>query len=483
MAALSSNSTTTTLTITLKNSSSRNYTEGLLTLAPLFAVGSAASAALVGFVSDVSPKAGQNSALVSAAGLVLNVNAFKVGDLGSGKSRTLTIQVPTGSSVYYVARVDSFQTDFVAAANLELGGSLKGYTITNGIVVAGNGSTGASAGSSSAVDPSACTGASAMNNVTQLLDDDMSLAAYDRNWPVSAGYDGEFNGDWYTDGVSARVWDDGVARGQVTGFVKFISICPKSGSTISVEANVDSTLYSAASSDTTLHIYYFDAANNVLKVDYNYSLRKGTLGLIALYDSAVPSNARRIALVPMARFDSTEKGSIFYHSLRAQYDPPGTVTSTVIASDDFSSYTTGTNQPLGWAEYNGAWYVLPANGYATVWNSAWGGNQTILPPYDSGLTKTFSLGRVLPGDLLDASLFAAVTLTDPASFALLRLTFDTGAVVDSTRLGGQSYQRLDVRRTSVPAAATSVTVSIIASFGAKETSSLYVDDLKVSLVR
>lgn len=478
--ALSSSLAMSTITVTLKNTSNRDYTQGLLTLAPLFAVGQTASSAVTGFVSDQSSKAGQNSALVTAAGLTLNVNAFKIGDLGKGKSRTITLQVPVGAQLYYIARVDSTRTDFVGAANVERSSAILNYTIVGGIVVA----SGTQAGTSTAVDSSACSGASAMNNVTQLLDDEMALAANDRNWPVTAGYDGEFNGDWYSDGVSARVWtQDGAALGRVTGFVKFVSICPVTGSTISLEADVDTALYSAAASDTTLHIYYFDAANNVLKVDHNFTLRKGTLGRIGLYDSAVPAAARRIAIVPMARFDAAEQSSVFYHSLRAEYEPPGTVALKPIGSDDFSTYDVGTKQPKGWAEYNGDWYVMPADGFATVWNSAWGGSQAVVRPYNTGLTKTFSLTGLQAGDALDASLFAALTFSDPSSFAMLRLTFDSGAIVDSTRLGGQTYQQLDIRRTLIPSGAAAVTVSIIVNFGTNETSSLYVDNLKLNLVR
>lgn len=482
--ALSSAATTTTLTITIKNNSNSDVTAGLLTLAPIFTVGQPLSTAVNNFVSDKSSTAAQNSALVTALGLTLNVNAFKVGDLGKGKSRTLTVTVPTGSSLYYIGRVDSTSTDFVGINNVELGGALTGYTVRNGVVVRGNGSTGTTAGTSAAVDQAVCSGAAAMTTTTQLFDDEMALAAGDRNWPVTAGYDGEFNGDWYTDGISARVWNQGgLPRGAVTGFVKFISICPTSGARISLDAVVDTAQYSAASSDTTLHIYYFDAANALIKVDYNFALHKGTNGDIGLYDSAVPSNARRIALVPMARFDAAEASSVFYHSLHADYEPANAVTKTTIATDSFAAFDATTHQPTGWVDFNGDWYAMPTEAYVTYWNPAWGGDQTVLPPLDTGMTKTFSLGATKAGDSLDASLFAAVTFTDPTSFAMLRLVFDTGQIVESTRLGGQSYNQLNVRRTPVPAGAKSVTVNPLVHIGPAETSSLYLDDLSVQLVR
>lgn len=483
-AALSSTATTSTLKVTLTNTSNKDLKEGLITLAPLYTAGQAASSALSNYVLSSSSVAGNVSALIRNAGLTLNVNAFKVSSLGKGKSITLTIVVPSGSSIHYLARVDSSSADFVGVADAQLGGGMAGYKITSGQVVAGNSSTGTTAGTSSVSDLAACSGAAAMSSVTSLFTDEMALAAYDRNWPMSAGYDAEFNGEWYTDGVSARLWlGDGAVSNVVTGFVKFISICPTSGATITLEADVDTQQYTTTTSDTTLHLYYFDAANAVIKIDYNFPLQKGSLRRVGIYDSVVPSNARRVAIVPMARFAASEANTVFYHDVTATYEPQGAVTKKSLAVDDFSQYDSITKQPTGWSEFNGDWYVIPANSFATLWNTAWGGDQTVLRPFDTGLTRTFSLGSFVAGDQLDATIFAATTFSDPTSFARLRLLFDDGTAVDSDRMGGSSYNELTLHRIAIPATAKSVSVVVNAYLGATETSSLYVDNLRVNLIQ
>lgn len=479
-AALTSGTTTSTLNITIQNSSTHSYGEGVLTLSPIFTAGQAPSAAVSSFVKAGSKDT--SSTFIQNLGLTLNVNVFKVPAVTKGTSRSVAVVVPTGTQLYYFARVSSSDADFVAMGPLPLSSTLSRYSAKKSPITMTS-STGNGGGS--VVDPSACTGPAAMTQTVTLFDDEMGLAAYDPQWPMSAGYDGEFNGEWYTDGVSARVLNNGTGLplGAVTGFLKFLSICPTLGATISLEADIDTAQYTATSSDTTLHIYYFDAANNVLKIDYGYPVQKGSLRRLGLYDSLVPTTARRVALVPMARFEAAEKSTVFYQNLKAMYEPAGAVKVTALASDSFATYDATSKQPTGWAEFNGDWYVIPANSFATLWNPKWGGDQSNPPPVDTGMTKTYSLGAVQAGDALTVTLFAATTFTDATSFVRVRLLFNNGIEIASDRTGGSTYNEVQMRRVAIPLGATAVTVIVNAFLGANETSSLYVDDLRVSSSR
>lgn len=491
--ALTTNSTSSSAQITITNRTNYNFTEGLITFGPVFTVGQVASTALKNYVTSGAAGEGNATTLASALGLTLNSTAFKVGAIAKNATASVTITVPTGATIYYLAHVVGSTDDFVAVSGATLGGpaTLYGYDLNDvgGAVTLGNGTTGSSTGTSTwtTTDLAACTGASAMTQVTTLLNDEFTNVV--ANWPVDAGYDADFNGDWSTDGTSARVYNpaatggSGLPLGANTGFVKFMNICPTTGATISLEAQVDTSLYTNAASDTTLHVYYFDASNALLKIDFSYPLRKGSLRKIAVYDSQVPSNARRIAIVPMARIDAAEKSSVFYHSILATYEPRGTVTTTAVAADDFSTWTSPGNQPTGWAEFNGDWYVMTANKFITVWNPKWGGDQSKPPPVDTGVTKSFTLTGTQAGDRLDATMFAASTFTDPTSFVRLRLIFNNGTTIESDRTGGSTYHDVFLRRVAVPTGATSVMAVINVFLGANETSSLYVDDFKLNRVR
>ncbi len=79
-----------------------------------------------------------------------------------------------------------------------------------------------------------CCGAGAQPT-GDLVNDTFSAGNGSTTWPIGAGWDGEFGGDWYTDGVTARVYNPNWGGAEasapiptVTGFWKTVDLCPGS---------------------------------------------------------------------------------------------------------------------------------------------------------------------------------------------------------------------------------------------------------------
>jgi hypothetical protein len=275
----------------------------------------------------------------------------------------------------------------------------------------------------------------------------------------------------------------------VTGFVKFLDVCPPSGGgVLSMEADVNTALFTSTTSDTTLVLYFFDASNTFISAAVTSPLRKGSAAFhFGVYDTAIPATTRRIAIVPMSYISATETSSVFYSHLTVSYEPAGTRTTATLATDNFSSSSKTTGLPTGWTDYNGDWfaYASGTQTWATLWNSTWGGDPKGKPPADTGMSKSFALGTLSSGEMLNGRVFAASTFTDPNSFVRLRLVFDDTAKteIDSTRMQGAAWSNLDVRRTPIPSTAKNVTAIVNAYLGPNETSSLYVDNFSLATVK
>lgn len=393
--------------------------------------------------------------------------------------------------------------DFVAVSNMSLNGAVGGTVVAKlggfnapvgGNVTSGNASTGAAPANTTIrlINQSDCpAGAVATNR--NLFTDNFSTGVNDSRWPASVGYDGDFNGDWYTDGTTARYYNPnwgGASPGApiptTTGFVKFLTLCPAANANATIKTTVTTTFTDLAS-DTTLVLYFFDRGGNVIGVSTNAPLKGKSNRGFALFDATIPSNARNLAVVPMAYISRTEQGSVFFGGLSVDYEPAAAFTKTSIVAEDYSRYGPsqyGDNHPIGWDEFGGAWFVIPQNRWVTLWNPKWGGDQSRLPPVDTGLLKSFSLvGKYVPGDTISARAFAATTFTDPNSFVRVRLVFNSanGPFLESDRLG-YGWGNLDIRRQPIPAGAVSVFAILNAYLGPNETSSLYSTSLTVDTV-
>lgn len=498
--ALSSMPAANTVLGGVGNNSGATIGEGLVTLSPLFTNGTAPSAALADFVAASGAGAGDARLLAQRLGLRIGIDAMVVPAAPHNDYAVFpSFDLPAGAKLSYVARTSAGR--FTAALNqaafnaagkaVFIEAALSGYTISAGRVA------GAAAPANSkfyGMSMSDCSWGGIPFPVP-LFQDGFADGLNKAEWPGNTGYAGDFNGDWYTDGTTVRHYnaswvdaDPAAPKPTVTGFIKFISVCPLSGARLSVGAKVNTALLSSAQSDTTLVVYYFNAAGGLISVDANYPLHKGSERTTALYDSAVPNGTRRIAVVPMAYIASDETNTVFFDSIDVTYEPNGSYSTRAIASEKFTTYTVsaaGKNQPTGWADFGGDWFVDPTPKWATLWNSKWGGDQSKLPPVDTGLVKSFALGSYAAGDVVSGRFFAAATFTDPTSFVRLRLVFNdaSGTAVESDRLSGSSYSYIDIRRAAIPSGATSVQVIINSYLGPDESSSLYVDDLSVSVQR
>ncbi len=486
--------TTDTVSITLKNTTAYAFSQGLLLFSVPFTVNGTATVPMTKFISSSSATHSDANAFATNLGLTVNTSAFLVAALPKTTgTTTVTIQVPSGSKVTYVARVEGSVDDFVAAVDVPLTGSapgpvnavLQGYDLADAanITTLGNGTTGQTLGATSIVvnNLSDCP-AGAVTVSENLLTSDFSAGVGSKAWPVGFGWDGEFNGDWYTDGVTARVYnpnwggaDPAAPIPTVTGFWKRLDVCPAVGALLQLDAKV-TTQFTDSTSDTTLVVYFFDRAGALISVTTNWPIYDQSDRTTAVHDAVIPTGTRRIVVAPMARLGTSEQGDVFYDQISADYEPSTIYTNTTLQTDDFSQLqggTYGSNQPKGWAEFGGDWYGMTAKGWATLGNPSWvaGGKTNV----DTGLTKSFSLSGFGTGDFINAKIFAAATFTDPTSFVRLRLVFNNGTFVESQRQV-RGWGNLEVRRQAVPTGASSVTVIVNAFLGPKETSSLYVDD-------
>jgi hypothetical protein len=490
-------STSDSVTVTLTNGTGEALSSGLLLFSVPFTVGSAPSAALIAYAQESLSTTGNAAALAAALKLSVGTTAFVVPALARGASASLSIAAPATASITYLARVTSSFDDIVSATQA-LGGSapgalttaLHGYDLRNqgGAVTLGNGTVGANPGSSTMTlqDASDCPGG-ALTTSQRLLGETFSAGAGNKAWPVGFGWDGEFGGDWYTDGVSVRVYtpswggaDPAARLPTVTGFWKTIALCPAAGAHVQYVAKV-TTQYTDATSDSTLVLYAFDRAGGLLSVSASSPLHGVTDRSFALYDAVVPVGARQLVVAPMARLGAAEQGDVYFKSVSVDYEPPGAVTTRSLATDAFTSTETsasGTNQPKGWSEFGGDWYALKTQGWATVANPAWTGGRAGV---DTGLVKTFALTGLASGDLLVAHVFAAATFTDARSFVRLRVLFNTSAAPLESDRQVTGWGPVDLFRRPIPSGATSATVIINAYLGPSETSSLYVDDFSLGL--
>ncbi len=487
-----------TVTVTLTNRSGFAWTQGLITLAPIFTVGTVPSTPLYRYVREGQVGVGNAATLAAGLGLAVGTNAFLVPALGNNRSTSLTITVPTTAKITFIARVSGSMDDFVAAVDVPLVSGvpgnvvlpLKGYDLAtnnnpNGLTTLGNGTTGLNPPNSTiTVRSSTDCPSGSLNTPTNFITDEFNAPANDSTWPMSAGWDGDFNGDWYTDGQTARVWNPNWGGAEAaapipttTGFWKFVSVCPATGSLLQVKANV-TTQFTDANTDTTLVVYFFDRAGALLSVSANHPLRGSSTRDFALYDVAIPASTRRIAVAPMMLLAATEQGAAFYDRITVDYELATTYSTTAVATDDFATTqnnTYGNNQPAGWTEFGGDWFTLKPENWATLWNASWAGGTTGV---DTGMTKQFSLsGKFVAGDVINAKVFSAATFTDPASFVRVRLVFNTptGPVIESDR-AVRGYGDVQVRRQPIPAGATSVYAIVNAYLGPAEQSSLYVDN-------
>ncbi len=475
-----------------------------MTFSPVFTLGASASAGLRAFTNpNQNTPWGNAATLAQTLGLPLGTSANIAPALTRGASFTMTVQVPRGGSVYYIAATDDDDWGFVAVGPISTvskaspSTKLVGYfapkdssyrVLTNKNVI----TSATSATTATVTNFTLDCPSGVMSERANLLQDDFSTGAGELLWPSTVGYAGDFNGEWVTDGQAARVinptWPDADKNAPplpiITGFVKFLDVCPAAAAQLSVTATAVTSAYTDPQSDATLVVYYFDAAGSVLSVDTSLPLHGGNNRRTALYDSNIPAKTRRIAIAPMAYLGPTEKQTIYYEQLRVDYAPQAAASTTLLA-DAFTSYGNsafGTNQPTGWSDYGGDWYVNPPVKLVTLYNTAWGGGAAA-PPYEAGIFKDFSLSGAAAGDKLNATLFAASTFTSPDSFVLLRLKFSTGEVVDSDRLQGSAWGNLDLRGITIPAGATSARVIVVAVLAANESSSLYVQDLRIAAVK
>lgn len=488
-------STQSSVTVTMKNGSGYAFTQGLLLLSQPFTVGAAPSTALINFVQDSSTAAGNATTFANALGLTIGTNAFVVPALNNGASAAVTISVPATAQVTYIARVAASYDDFVATAPVSLTSgapgavvaSLTGYDLRSSSgppkVTLGNGTTGQTPRSTTltVLDTSDCP-AGVLSAKQTLLSDDFAAGSGSTAWPAAFGWDGEFGGDWYTDGVTARVYNPNWGGASpsapiptVTGFWKRIDVCPASGSLLQFTAKVTSS-YTDSTSDATLVLYFFDRGGNLLSTSANHPMFDQNDRTIAIYDAAIPASTRQIAVAPMARLGTAEQGDIFFDRVKVDYEPGTAFTNTSLATDDFSK-SVGNGTPKNWAEFGGDWYRLSANNWATLGNPTWSGGTAGV---DTGMTQTFSLNGPAAGDLLNARVFAAATFTDYRSFVRLRAIFNNSTVPVESDRQVRGYGFVDLRRIAIPAGATSVTIVINAYLGPSETSSLYVDDFSLA---
>lgn len=497
---------TETITLTFWNRTNYDFAPGIITFTPLYAVGTTPSTPLFNYVKESLSTTGRNDTLATALGLVNGTTAFLVGDVRRNRSTTVTITVPAGNRINYLARVNSSIDDFVAATNVPVSSGVPGAPIPlqmqgfdlstsnfpNGLTTLGNGTIGANPANTTLTITAAgdCT-AGPTTTSSRWLSDDFSAGANDSAWPRNAGWDGDFNGDWYTDGVTARLWnpnwggaEPGAPVPTTTGFWKFFDVCPATGAKLSVVSKL-TTQFTAPLSDSTLVVYFFDRGGTLLGVTTNHPIRDDNDRRVAIYDAAIPASTRRVAVAPMMFLAPTEQGGVFFDNITVDYETADQFTTTTIATDAFTSSgnsSFGKNQPTGWAEFGGDWYAMTANQWATVWNPAFasGGSANV----DTGLVKSFTIGSFQAGDVLSARIFSAATFTDKRSFVRLRVIFNNTAktTVESDRQV-RGYGEIDVRRTPIPAGATSAQVVINAFLGPSETSSLYVDNFRIERQR
>jgi hypothetical protein len=496
------------VTLTFANKSGYGFSQGLVLFTVPFTVGTAPHVGLFNFVRSSSASAGKADVLAAGLGLTVGTNAFLVPRVANGANATVSLTVPAGTRITYVARVENSIDDFITAADVPLSSgvpgqpiafAIQGYDLStnnnpNGLTTLGNGTTGANPASTSLTITTSGDCPAGPTVVAQnWLNDDFSAGALDSAWPRNAGWDGDFNGDWYTDGQTARVWNPNWGGASptapvptTTGFWKFFDVCPAAGAKLSVESKV-TTNFSDARSDSTLVVYFFDRGGQLLSVSTNHPLRDTNDRIFALYDAEIPPSTRRIAVAPMMYLAAQEQGAVFFDRLRVDYEPATIWKTSAVASDDFSSYGAsnfGGNQPTGWSEFGGDWFAMPTEKWATLWNPRYAAGSLPAAGVDTGMVKTFSLSGLKAGDVINARVFAAATFSDKRSFVRLRLVFNgpTGPAVESDRQV-RGYGLVDVRRQTIPAGATSVTVIVNAFLGAAETSSLYVDNLVLNTQR
>ncbi|MBL9038090.1 MAG: hypothetical protein JNG84_06220, partial [Archangium sp.] len=341
-----------TVQVTITNPSTYALGEGLVALTPIAQINTTTTAAMLAYLRGPGTALGNARQLATSAGLTVNVSAFLVPAIPAGGTATIIINAAPGAQLYYVARETLTTPDFVGSysamswPNGTSGTFQTGFTLdTAGNIVRGNTSVGATPNIAViAFDVLAGCNSNSSGSMTRpgtLFSDTFAGGPNDSRWPMNAGYDADFNGDWTTDGVTARVWNPPGGNPQAprpvtTGFVKFIDVCPTDGATISIGANIDAA-FTSLSSSATLVLYYFDAANALIRVDANHKIGKGNVRRTTLVDSAVPRNARRIAVVPMAYLAPDETSTLFFSKLNVTYAPKNTYQVTTIANESLSS--------------------------------------------------------------------------------------------------------------------------------------------------
>jgi hypothetical protein len=315
---------------------------------------------------------------------------------------------------------------------------------------------------------------------------DVTQGTFNSAWPVNIGWDGDFNGDWYSDGTAARWWNPtwgGTGPLPTTsGFFKFMDVHPAPGSTMTFTADIDPA-FTAVDSRATLVLYFYACDGSTISIATSTPLFKGTQTRVGIYDQAIPAGTARIGIAPMAYFGATETNTVNFKTLSVDYAPGITLASVATITEDFSSFgpsAYGNNQPTGWIDSGGNWLVDPSNKWATWWNPTFGANGTTLPQ-TAILSKDFPL-TTQSGDLVDGTLFAAANFTDPGSSIGFRVTFNDAASTQlaSGTITGPNYGTLHLSRAAAPAGATSVHVEIVLVAGAAETKSLYVDNLLIT---
>lgn len=342
------------------------------------------------------------------------------------------------------------------------------------------------------VDTDTCLAGTTQGPRRLIFDDFGTGAGASPNWPMNRGYDAEFNADWDLLNGRARPgnpsWPgadrNAPPRPVTTGIVKFLDVCPLPGASLSASAIADTTEATDAITDSTMVVYVFDGAGSVISIHASYALRAGNRKLLSVRGVPLPVNARRVALVPMARLGPTEAMTVYYDDLALDVDP--TFTEVANLNDDFSTAETGQygpNQPAGWGEWGGADFFIYNGAWATVWNGSWGGEPLTVPPWEGGAFKTVPLpAAVRAGDVVRASVLSANTFSDATSYSMYRLTMGS-TVAASAKLFGKAWSVLEVGPVVVPAGATSVTQELLVGLGPTESSSLYFDDLSVRFLR
>ncbi|MCC6806014.1 MAG: hypothetical protein IT381_01210 [Deltaproteobacteria bacterium] len=277
---------------------------------------------------------------------------------------------------------------------------------------------------------------------------------------------------WESDGLTLRPTTPSVYPGHSVGLLFWADVCPASGAVMTVDAKVIASDLRDASSKVELLLYAFDHLSNPIGLARSQPMLGGNKRPLVLFETPIPTGTRRLAIAVVATFGAGESGTVILDRMKATMQTAAK-SATLLYSDDFA----GDGALTPYAQDYGAWVVPPADDFLVLWNDAWNG--TAVQSTYGILSRTLALPSA-PADPIRASAFIATTFSDRSSYASFRLRFDTGHIVFSPRIG-KGFDTLRIDATAIPAGATQAILEVVAYFGARETASFYLDDLRVEL--